>query len=133
MILDTIFGCLEPYENQENADRGGKVRDFFHKHRHLFNALSKFSLTLTQLLMLGFLYSICDASKTNNRNYVEGDFEFYEDDVDSNNIQDIAYIEVQIANPYSAGRQFADGLVNGQRTDQLPARKKYHGTEYKIY
>jgi len=81
--------------------------------------------------MLGFLYRICDASKTNNRNYVEGDFEVYEDFVDSNNIQDIAsprHIEVQKANPYSAGRQFADGLVDGQRTDQLAAIVKRYGT-----
>ena len=132
-MLDTIFGCLEPYKNYLNTDLNGKVINFTDTAGYLLITLGEFSLTLTQLLMLGFLYSICDASKTNNRNYVEGDFEFYEDDVDSNNIQDIAYIEVQIANPYSAGRQFADGLVNGQRTDQLPARKKYHGTEYKIY
>jgi len=133
MILDTIFGCLEPYKIGEHIGADGKVINVIDTDGNLFMTLGKFSLTLTQLLMLGFLYSICDASKTNNRNYVEGDFSFYQSVVDSNNIQDIAYIEVQIAKPYSAGRQFADGLVNGQRTDQLPARKKYHGTEYKIY
>ena len=97
----------------------------------MYLTLGEFSLTLTQLLMLGFLYRICDASKTNNRNYVEGDFEVYEDFVDSNNIQDIAsprHIEVKIANPYSAGRQFADALVDGQRTDQLAAIVKRYGT-----
>ena len=82
MMSDTIFGCLEPYKNYENTDSNGKVINITNEDGYLYLTLCEIFLTLTQLLMLGFLYSICDATKTNNRNYVEGDFEVYEDFVD---------------------------------------------------
>lgn len=44
------------------------------------DTFSKFSITLTQMLLLSFLYRFCDATKTvetKESSYVTGDFSFY--------------------------------------------------------